>query len=90
MLSWPCAQASLWSFEHLLKDSPHCVIASAGSILSLFHLCNLLCNLIGSHDLGFQKYSHSSLISAWCYYSCPLARRVNLKFLPNVKEHSEE
>lgn len=70
--------------------SPHRVLASAGLILGLFHLCNLLCNLICSHDLGFQKYPHSSLISARYYYSCLLARLVNLKFLPYVKELREE
>lgn len=77
-------------FQHLLKDSSHCVIASADLILGLLHLCNLLCNLICSHELGFQKYSHSSLISVWYYYSCPLARIVNLGFLPYVKELSEK
>lgn len=62
MLSWPCAQASLLSFEHLLKDSPHCVIASAGSILAC-SICVIFCVISLALMIWDSKNTHTAPLS---------------------------
>jgi hypothetical protein len=57
--SWPCLQASLYGFSIFLKTVHIMSLSVLAQAWAGFHLCNLLHNLICSHNFVFQKYTAS-------------------------------